>query len=227
MPMSDRTQTTTLNVRLTVAMAALLLTLPPAASRAQGDTIQSKAWKMGMATGPSFFYGEEGNTIGVQLESTLLRRLRGNRLWARFEMTSHLYGAQTLYPCGLSVNGTCFTTSQRAVFGGGIGLQYFFRRPVSSTRSVPHLTLGIATYVSKRRAEAAVACEPSALCPDDPFRHELTDTDLGINVGFGQTWTTGRNEFFIESRLHHPFVPQNAGAYTRYRIFPLTLGMRF
>jgi hypothetical protein len=225
--MLNSTHKTMLTKRLTLTLVALLLTMHPAASRAQADTIQSKAWKMGMATGPSFFYGEEGNTIGVQLESTLLRRLRGNRLWARLEMTSHLYGAQTLYPCGLSVNGTCFNTSQRAVFGGGIGLQYFFRQPVRSTRSVPHLTLGIATYVSKRRAEAAVSCQPSALCPDDPIWHELTDTDLGINVGFGQTWSTGRNEFFIESRLHHPFVPQNAGSYTRYRIFPLTLGMRF
>lgn len=219
-------QTTRLRRRLTRASAASLLAVLPVATAAQEDTTRGKAWRMGLATGPSFFYGEEGNTIGVQLESTLLRRLRGNRLWARLEMTSHLYGAQTLYACGLSVNDTCFNTSQRVVIGGGVGLQYFFRRPGRST-SVPHLILGIATYVSKRRAEAAVACEPSALCPDDPIWHELTDTDLGINIGFGQTWSTGRKEFFVESRLHHPFVPQNAGSYTRYKIFPLTVGVRF
>lgn len=219
-------QTTRPRRWLTVASAAILLAVLPAASPAQEDTTQGRAWKMGMATGPSFFYGEEGNTIGVQLESTLLRRLRGNRLWARLEMTSHLYGAQTLYPCGLSVNDTCFNTSQRMVVGGGIGLQYFFRQP-GSARAVPHLSVGIATYVSKRRAEAAVACERSALCPDDPIWHELTDTDAGLNIGFGQTWSMGRSEFFIESRLHHPFVPQHAGSYTRYKIFPLTVGVRF
>jgi hypothetical protein len=208
--------------------AVVISTTPDATLRAQTDATPTRSWKMGVATGPSFFYGDEGNTVGLQIESALMRRIRSSRLWVRAEMTTHLYGAQNLYPCLLNANGTCFSTSRRSVFGGGMGLQYFFREASEPGRGIPHLVLGVATYVSNRRAEQPQVCQPSAVCGDVTPSLELTDTNLGVNVGFGQTWSAGRNEFFIESRLHQPIVgSHDAGPYSHFRIFPLSIGVRF
>jgi hypothetical protein len=208
--------------------ALVIGTTPQATLLAQTEAAPIRTWKMGVATGPSFFYGDEGNTVGLQIESALMRRIRGSRLWARAEMTTHLYGAQKLYPCLLNANGTCFSTSQRSVFGGGVGVQYFLREPSEPRRGVPHLMLGVATYVSNRRAEQPKVCQPSVVCGDVTPSLELTNTNLGVNIGLGQTWSTGRNEFFIESRLHQPIVGNHdPGPYSHFRIFPLSIGVRF
>ena len=211
-----------------LCLAALISCVASSTLAAQAEPVQPRPWKGGLATGPSFFYGDEGNTVGIQIESTLMRRLASERMWLRFEMTSHLYGAQRLYPCMLNVNGTCFSTSQRAVFGGGLGMQYFFRDRSRSAGPIPHLAFGIATYVSTRKAEQPAVCQASALCPDVTPSHQFTDTDLGVNIGFGQTWSAGRNDFFIESRLHQPVLRQHRDApYSGFRIFPLSIGVRF
>lgn len=211
-----------------LVLAVFLSVAPAATLEAQSEAASSRPWKVGLATGPSFFYGDEGNTTGLQLESTLMRRVYNNRTWLRLEMTSHLYGAQTLYPCALIVNGTCFSTSQRSVFGGGLGVQYFFRDPSRPARPVPHLVVGIATYVSTRNAEQPLVCQPSTLCADVVPSHKFTDTDFGVNIGFGQTWRMGRNEFFIESRLHQPIVRQHPSApNSGFRMLPLSFGVRF
>ena len=203
------------------SIPAAIATLPAQSA------LPDKAWRVAVATGPSFFNGDEGSTVGLQLESAVLRRLQSNRAWLRFEVTSHLFGAQKVYPCLLNNNGTCFSTSQRSVFGGGLGMQYFLRDP-SASSSVPHLVLGFATYVSRRKAEQPPVCQPSTLCEDVTPSHDFTDTDFGVNFGLGHTWRVGRNDFYIESRWHQPIVRQHrAEPYTAFRMFPMSLGVRF
>ncbi|MEO5739115.1 MAG: hypothetical protein ABIS29_00775 [Vicinamibacterales bacterium] len=194
---------------------------------AQDSTLAPRRWSFGVATGPTFFYGEEGNTVGLNFESQLARRLGTGRTWLRADFSTHGFGAQRLYPCSLSLQSTCFTTSQRMVVGGGISLQHAVgRENKDAARGSPFFTLGVATLISARVAEKIQECSPSGLCPAEPITHNMTNTDYGVTVGAGQLWNAGRRQFFVETRLLQPLTKQ-VGSLTRFRLMPLSFGMRF
>lgn len=212
-------------VRLAVVCAITLCT-PWQSLFPQQDSLRTRL--AGIATGPSFFYGAEGNTIGVHMEGSLSLRIKRSQTWLRTDVSSHLFGAQRLYPCLLVVQGNCYTTSRRAVFGTSLGIQHHFGRGMARATHGYYGTLGITALVSARVAERYAACVLGSVCPDEPLTHEITNVDWGAVVGLGQSWKAGTRAFFVESRLYQPFGRRsNADPYTRFRVMPLTFGVRF
>ncbi|MCC6316611.1 MAG: hypothetical protein IT361_02880 [Gemmatimonadaceae bacterium] len=200
--------------------------LPSHAILAQQDSLRAR--RAGIATGPSFFYGAEGNTIGVHLEGSLALRINGSRTWLRTDVSSHVFGAQRLYPCLLVVQGSCYSTSRRAVFGTSVGIEHGFGGGKANATHGYYGTLGLTALVSARTAERYAECNPGSVCPDEPMTHEINNVDLGAVVGLGQSWAAGSRVFFIESRLYQPFAQRDdADPYTRFRVLPLTFGIRF
>jgi hypothetical protein len=196
-------------------------------AQARQDSPPMRRWSFGVATGPTFFYGDEGNNVGLNVESTIAGRLGSRRAWLRAELSSHLFGAQRLYPCSLSLQSVCFSTSQRSVYGFGLSFQQFVGKNGDGMgRSSAYFLLGVQSLVSARVAEKVVECAPSALCPAEPITHNLTNTDVGATVGAGHAWNAGARSFFIETRLVQPLTKQ-VGALTAFRLLPFTIGMRF
>lgn len=212
---------------LTAAILAGLSTVGPWRSLAAQEEALPRRMA-GIATGPTFFYGAEGNTIGVHLEASLSLRIRRSRTWLRTDLSSHSFGAQRLYPCLLAVQGTCYSTSRRAVFGAGLGVQHEFSRKARAGNSY-YGSLGVTALASSRVAERYPECAPGKVCSAEPLTHDIDDLDVGIVLGLGQSWRAGSRVFFVESRLYQP-VGQGSDAddpYTRFRFMPLTLGIRF
>lgn len=212
--------------RLVIA-ALVLLAASEAGAQVRQDSLPPRSWSFGVATGPTFFYGDEGNNVGLNLESTIARRLGSRRAWLRGELSSHLFGAQRLYPCSLSVQSVCFSTSQRSVVGFGLSLQQFVGKDGDGMgRSQAYFLLGVQSMVSARVAEKIVDCSPGAVCPAEPITHHITNTDVGATVGAGHAWNAGPRSFFIETRLLQPLTKQ-VGSFTAFRLLPFTIGMRF
>ncbi|MCC6930144.1 MAG: hypothetical protein IT359_14260 [Gemmatimonadaceae bacterium] len=156
-------------------------------------------------------------------------RIKRSQTWIRTDVSSHLFGAQRLYPCLLVIQGDCYSTSSRAVFGTSLGIERAFGRGGDSGVHRYYGTLGLTALVSARVAERYAACNPGSLCPDEALTHDITNVDVGAVVGVGQTWKAGSRVFFIESRLYQPFLQKknDADPYTSFRVMPLTFGVRF
>jgi hypothetical protein len=210
-----------------VAVAAAAQCVATAAG-AQQDRPSPRSWAFGVATGPTMFYGDEGNTVGLNIESVIARRLGARQSWLRAELSTHMFGAQRLYPCSLSINATCFTTSQRSVVGVGLSFQQFVGKDGDGMgRSHSYFSLGAQLLASARTAEKIAECTPDGtLCPAEPIRANLTNTDIGVTAGIGHAWSLGARSFFMETRLLQPVTSQ-VGTNTRFRLMPFTLGMRF
>jgi hypothetical protein len=194
-------------------------TLPPAAT----------PWRTVLAVGPSFFYGAEGNTVGLQVESALLRRLFSDRSWMRAELGAHIYGQQPLYPCMLREGSLCFSTSQRAIVSAGLAVQHVLMPATATRTSTFYVVGGVGGYFSARRALRIPNCEMDVgVCDASLISSQFTDSDFGANLGVGQTWRIASRELFVESRFHQLLWRQHRDdPYSIYRIFPLTVGLRF
>ncbi|MBC7895531.1 MAG: hypothetical protein H7066_08960 [Cytophagaceae bacterium] len=213
--------------RLAVAALALL-GASEVEAQARSDSLTPRRWSFGVATGPTFFHGDEGNNVGLNVESTIARRLGSRRAWLRAELSSHLFGAQRLYPCSLALQSVCFSTSQRSVLGAGLSFQQFIGKAGDGMgHSSAYFLLGVQSLVSARVAEKIVDCTPNgALCPAEPITHTIINRDVGATVGAGHAWNAGQRTFFVETRLLQPLTKQ-AGSLTAFRLLPFTMGMRF
>lgn len=228
-PLAERMQHSPGSLARRLAIVALaLLGTSEVGAQARQDSLPLRRWSFGVATGPTLFYGDEGNTVGVNVESTIARRLGSRRAWLRAELSSHLFGAQRLYPCSLSLQSVCFSTSQRSVVGFGLSVQQFVGKAGDGMgRSAAYFLLGVQSLVSARVAEKIVDCTPNgSLCPAEPITHNITNTDVGATVGAGHSWNAGPRSFFIETRLLQPLTKQ-VGSLTAFRLLPFTIGMRF
>lgn len=194
----------------------------------ESKPLSEKPWRVGVGTGASFFWGAEGNTVGFELESGLMRRVRHTPAWIRGDLMLHHYGAQPVYPCLLQANETCYSMQQRSIVGAAIGAQYDLKPLKQNPSARPYLLAGLATYVSSRRAFQPPICQSNELCPNVTPRHEFSETDFGVQVGIGTTWTAGKREFFLESKYHQRIIRANErDPFTTFRFSPISAGVRF
>jgi hypothetical protein len=204
-----------------------MLALAPWPATAQvADTTRGKWW-FGGATGPTWFSGDEGQTVGLQLEWTLSRQLASSHTRARLEFSTSLFDTQPIYPCLLNTNGVCFSTSKRAIIGVGVGIQRFLGARPTQVEAW-YLVGGLGTYISYRKAEQRPACRTNEACADVTLFQEYTDRDVGLNLGVGKNWRTSRYDYFAEARLHKPVWREHRDQpLTNFTILPLTVGIRF
>lgn len=203
--------------------------LPRQRLSAQDTRSESNSpWRTSVAAGPSFFWGAEGNTIGFQLESGLLRRVRQSPVWIRADLMLHHYAAQPVYPCLISVNQTCFSLMQRTIAGAAVSAQYTLK-PLNQHPSIrPYLFAGLATYASLRVASQPPACHVGELCANVTAKHDISDLDYGVQVGLGNTWSVGKREFFLETKYHHRVIRDHkTDPFTSFRFSPISVGVRF
>lgn len=213
-------------VGLLIVGAALL---PRQAVSAQ-DTLSrnNSPWRTAVSAGPSFFWGAEGNTIGFQFELDFLRRVRQSPVWIRADLMMHYYGTQPVYPCLINVNQTCFSLMQRTIAGAAVGAQYTLK-PLKQYPSItPYLLAGLATYGSLRVASQPPACRIGELCANVTARHHISSLDYGVQLGIGNTWTVGKQEFFLETKYHHRVIRDHkTDPFSSFRFSPISLGVRF
>lgn len=206
----------------------MLATTSTLRAQAEGLLAQRSPWQVSLSAGPSLFRGDEANTVGHQWGLAILRNLGRSATWVRAESMVHYYGAQSVYPCLISVSSTCFPLSQRSVAMVGLGVQHFLGTHTDRTTSRGYLMGGVATFISERTASAPPSCSPGSFCPKEATALLLTDIDYGVHAGVGYQWTLGRKEIFLESRLLKPLLLQNgASPLTRFRITPVSAGVRF
>lgn len=219
-------------VRLSiVGLMALGLsgTLSPRDGSAQdSDSLGNRRWRAAIAGGASFFWGAEGNTTGLLFETGVLRRVRRTPVSLRGDIMIHHYGTQSVAPCLVSANETCFPLMQRSIGGLAIGAQYAFKPSSRASSATPYLLGGLATYVSTRVATRPPSCSPGEACANVTARHTVNDIDYGVQIGAGTSWLVGRREFYLESKYHHRVIRDHKDdPFTSFRFSPIALGVRF
>jgi hypothetical protein len=227
-----RSSTSVSRVRLPVvgalAMAVFGSLWPRDAAAQNATSLDDHRWRSAVASGASFFWGAEGNTVGLALETGLLRRVRNSPLSLRGDLMMHYYGTRSVAPCQVSVNQTCFPLMQRAIFGAALGVQYTLKSVSQNSTARPYLLGGLATYVSSRVASRPPSCTLGEACPNVTLKHDVTDTDFGAQLGVGTTWSVGKREFYLESKYHHRIVRDHqSDPLTMFRFSPIVIGMRF
>ena len=216
---------------LIVSLLLPIFMLPTAQTlraQAEGPIAHTSPWQVSLSAGPSLFRGDEANTVGHQWGLAILRNLGRSATWLRAESMVHYYGAQSVYPCLISVSSTCFPLSQRSVAMVGLGVQHFLGTRTDRTTARGYLMGGVATFISERTASAPPSCSPGSFCPKEATSLLLTDIDYGVHAGVGYQWTLGRKVIFLESRFLKPLLLQNGESpLTRFRITPVSAGVRF
>jgi hypothetical protein len=148
--------------------------------------------------------------------------LTSGRTSIRLDVPVHLFGAEALAPCLVTVGRTCWQTLQRNVISYTLSLQH------APGGGSAYFVVGPSVFQSARVLKVHSSCVPSSGCSQFSAERTLKNLDYGMSVGSGHTWKSGTSEFFLEARLYIPFTTDNGvDQLNNFKLLPVSFGIRF